>query len=160
MKRAIYPGSFDPITKGHVDIIERASKMFDEVIVVLMENPTKTCLFSKDERLAMNKYCCKHLDNVTCDIGEGLTIHYAQANNASIMIRGIRAVQDYEYELQTATANMMINERIETCFLMSKPEYSFLSSSSVKEIASFGEDVSKFVDEHVANELKKKYEIK
>ncbi|MDF9823700.1 pantetheine-phosphate adenylyltransferase [Breznakia sp. PF5-3] len=157
MKKAIYPGSFDPITKGHMDIIKRSANIFDEVIVVLMRNPNKTYLFNEKERLDMICECCKDLKNVHCDIGSGLSIHYARDHHAEVMIRGIRAVQDYEYELRNATANMWIDDKIETCFFMAKPEYSFLSSSSVKEIASFGEDVSRFVDPYVITKLKEKY---
>lgn len=158
MKRAIYPGSFDPVTKGHLDIIKRSASVFDEVIVVLMRNPDKNYLFSEEERLDMLCECCKELDNVICDIGEGLSIHYAKEKDAKVMIRGIRAVLDYEYELRNATANMWINDEIETCFFMAKPEYSFLSSSTVKEIASFGEDVSGFADAYVIEKLKLKYQ--
>lgn len=157
MKTAIYPGSFDPITKGHMDIIKRSAKIFDEVIVVIMRNEKKHYLFNEQERLDMIEHACQNVSNVKCAIGEGLSVKYAKDNNANVMIRGIRAVQDYEYELQTATANMWIDSSIETCFFMAKPEYSFLSSSSVKEIASFQEDVSLFVDEYVGNKLKEKF---
>lgn len=157
MKIAIYPGSFDPITKGHMDIISRSAKIFDKVIVVIMRNDKKQYLFSEEERLQMMNYACKDIDNVICDIGEGLSVKYAKANHAQVMIRGIRAVQDYEYELQNATANMFLDSEIETCFFMAKPEYSFLSSSSVKEIASYQEDVSRFVDDNVAEKLKEKF---
>lgn len=157
MKIAIYPGSFDPITKGHMDIISRSAKIFDKVIVVIMRNDKKKYLFSEDERLDMMKHACKDLDNVICDVGEGLSVKYAKAHGARVMIRGIRAVQDYEFELQNATANMWLDSDIETCFFMAKPEYSFLSSSSVKEIASYKEDVSIFVDEYVAVKLAEKF---
>lgn len=156
MRIAIYPGSFDPITKGHLDIIERSSKMFDQLIVVIMKNDKKTCLFSECERLEMIQQSCSNMGNVICDVGSGLSVDYAHRNNACAMIRGIRAVQDYEYELSTATANMYLNDKIETCFFMSKPEYSFLSSSTVKEMASYGADVSAFVSEEVAQKLKEK----
>lgn len=158
MKVAIYPGSFDPITKGHLDIIKRAAKVFDKVIVVVMKNPTKKYLFSEEERLDMIAHACADLSNVECDLGEGLSVRYAKKKDAIVMIRGIRAVQDYEYELQNATANMWLDEKIETCFFMAKPEYSFLSSSSVKEVASFGEDVERFVETYVAKQLKKKFQ--
>ncbi|TDW20828.1 phosphopantetheine adenylyltransferase [Breznakia blatticola] len=160
MKKAIYPGSFDPITKGHYDIIERSSKVFDEVVIVLMKNPDKKALFTIEERIEMIKQTCANLPNVTVDVGEGLTVHYAKKQNAKVMIRGIRAVQDYEYELRNATANMWLDADVETCFFMAKPEYSFLSSSSVKEIASFGGDVSKFVDPYVITKLKEKFDTK
>ncbi len=158
MKRAIYPGSFDPITKGHIDIIERSSKLFDEVIVVLMYNDKKTYTFTKEERLAMLKDSCKHLKNVQCDCGWGLSVDYAKKHNSCAMIRGIRAVQDYEYELTAATANMYLNNEIETCFFMSKPEYSFISSSTVKELARYGANVDGFVSPYVAKQLANKLE--
>ncbi|NBK97057.1 MAG: pantetheine-phosphate adenylyltransferase [Erysipelotrichia bacterium] len=157
MKIAIYPGSFDPITKGHLDIISRAANLFDEVIVVIMRNHKKQCLFSEQERLAMIKNACKDIKNVVCDIDEGLSVKYAKAHHAQVMIRGIRAVQDYEYELQNASTNMFLDSSIETCFLLAKPEYSFLSSSSVKEIAYYHEEVGRFVDEYVAEKLKEKF---
>ncbi len=157
MKTAIYPGSFDPITKGHMDIITRSSKIFDQVIVVIMRNDKKAYLFSEEERLEMIAQACASLHNVTCVVGEGLSVKFAKQNNANVMIRGIRAVQDYEYELQSATANMWLDSSIETCFFMAKPEYSFLSSSSVKEIASYNEDVSRFVDPFVEQKLSEKF---
>ncbi|MFV0381661.1 MAG: pantetheine-phosphate adenylyltransferase [Breznakia sp.] len=157
MRKAIYPGTFDPITKGHLDIIERAAKLFDEVIVVIMQNPVKKSLFEKEERLVMMKEVCAHIDNVVCDIGKGMSVVYAHEQKAQVMIRGIRAVVDYEYELQNATANMWIDGNIETCFLLSKPQFSFLSSSNIKEMASYGQDVSAFVDACVSAKLKEKY---
>lgn len=157
MKVAIYPGSFDPITKGHLDIIQRASAIFDKVIVVIMKNERKKSTFSEEERLDMIMHACAHLDNVECEIGSGLTVRYAKEKNACAMIRGIRAVIDYEYELQIATANMMLDENIETIFFMAKPEYSFVSSSTVKEIASFHENVDKYVDAYTAEKLKAKF---
>lgn len=157
MKIAIYPGTFDPITKGHLDIIERSSKLFDEVIVVIMHNEQKKCLFSEQERLGMINKEISQYRNVKADIGEGLTIEYAQEKQASVMIRGIRAVADYEYELQNATANMMLNEEIETIFLLSKPDHSFLSSSVAKSIAMHGGKLDKFVSSNVAIALQEKY---
>lgn len=158
MSKAIYPGSFDPITKGHLDIIKRSAKIFDEVCVVIMQNEAKKCLFSEKERLDMIQHACASISNVTCIIGEGLSVKYAKTLGANVMIRGIRAVQDYEYELQTATANMWLDDTIETCFFLSKPEYSFLSSSSVKEIASHKENVSRFVDPYVEEKLKERFQ--
>lgn len=156
-KTAIYPGSFDPITKGHMDIIKRSAKIFDQVIVVIMRNEKKRYLFSEEERLTMITQACLSLENVSCVVGEGLSVKFAKENNANVMIRGIRAVQDYEYELQSATANMWLDSSIETCFFLAKPEYSFLSSSTVKEIASYGEDVSRFVDAYVEQKLSEKF---
>lgn len=157
MKIAIYPGSFDPITKGHLDVIQRASTIFDKVIVVIMRNERKKCLFTEAERLDMISHVCAHLENVECEIGNGLTVRYAKAKKACAMIRGIRAVVDYEYELQAATANMCIDESIETVFFMAKPEYSFVSSSTVKEIASYKENVDTFVDPYIAKKLAEKF---
>ena len=157
MKKAIYPGSFDPITKGHLDIIERSAKIFDEVEVVIMHNDLKHYLFSETERLDMIQQACKHIPNVTCAIGDGLSVEYAKQHQACAMIRGIRAVQDYEYELQTATANMYLDKNIETCFFMAQPIYSFISSSAVKEIASYHGDVSAFTDAYTEQKLKTKF---
>lgn len=158
MRIAIYPGSFDPITKGHLDIIQRASTIFDKVIVVIMKNERKKYLFSEEERLDMIQHACAEMKNVQCEVGHGLTVRYAQEKNACAMIRGIRAVLDYEYELQTATANMWLDGNVETIFFLAKPEYSFISSSTVKEIASHKENVDMFVDAYTALKLKEKYE--
>ncbi|MCR5447784.1 MAG: pantetheine-phosphate adenylyltransferase [Solobacterium sp.] len=135
--KVCYPGTFDPITAGHLDIIERASNKFDEVIVLIMQNPRKKCMFTAEERKYMIERCVK-ADNIKVEIGSGLTVEYAKKLGASAIIRGIRAVTDYEYELQQATANMKLVNSIETLFLIAKPEYSFLSSSVVKEIAMNG----------------------
>ena len=135
--KVCYPGTFDPITAGHLDIIERASNKFDEVIVLIMQNPRKKCMFTAEERKYMIERCVK-ADNIKVEIGSGLTVEYAKKLGASAIIRGIRAVTDYEYELQQATANMKLESSIETLFLIAKPEYSFLSSSVVKEIAMNG----------------------
>ena len=133
--KACYPGTFDPITKGHLDIIIRAASIFDEVVVLIMNNPRKKCVFSVEERKEMIERCI-NIPNVKVEIGEGLTVEYAKKINAKVIIRGIRAVSDYEYELQQATANLMLDEDIETLFFIAKPKYSFLSSSVVKEIAN------------------------
>ena len=135
--KVCYPGTFDPITAGHLDIIERASNKFDEVIVLIMQNPRKKCMFTAEERKYMIEKCVKG-NNIKVEIGTGLTVEYAKKLGASAIIRGIRAVTDYEYELQQATANMKLESSIETLFLIAKPEYSFLSSSVVKEIAMNG----------------------
>ncbi len=156
MKRACYPGSFDPITKGHLDIIERSSKLFDEVMITIMENGKKETTFNKEERKEMIEKCIGHLSNVKVVIGEGLTVEFAKNIQASALIRGIRAVADYEYELQQATANMMMNDEIETVFFIARPEYSFLSSSVAKEIASYGGEISKFVPKQIEDEILKK----
>lgn len=157
MSKAIYPGSFDPITKGHLDIIERASKLFETLVVVIMENPQKNYLFTQEERLAMLQDACNQFSNVVCCIGEGLTVNFAKKQNAVAIIRGIRAVADYEYELQTATTNMMLAESIETVFLLSKPNYSFLSSSVVKEVAKHHGELDCFVSADVKQKLENKF---
>jgi len=154
--KAIYPGTFDPITYGHLDIIERASKLYDEVSIVIMKNEGKKCLFSEEERKEMIENLVSNLENVNVTIGEGLTVDYAHRNNANVLIRGIRAVSDYEYELQLATANMALASDIETVFLLAKPEYSFLSSSTSKIIAKNGGDLSKFVPNEIAKKLYEK----
>lgn len=146
--KACYPGTFDPITNGHLDVIERASNMFDEVVVLIMKNPRKSCIFNEEERKAMIEESVRALpnhDKISVMIGTGLTVSFAESIGAQAMIRGIRAVTDYEYELQTATANLMLNEKIETLFYIARPDYSFLSSSVVKEIALNDGDISQLV---------------
>lgn len=159
MSIACYPGSFDPITNGHLDIIRRASKMFDEVYVTIMVNPKKKVTFSQEERKEMIEKCVANLKNVKVVIGQGLTVDFAKQLGAVSLIRGIRAVADYEYELQQATANMMLNDEIESIFFVARPEYSFLSSSVAKEIAINGGDISKFIpseiNDFVLQELRK-----
>lgn len=157
MRRAIIPGTFDPITKGHLDVIERSSKLFDEVIVVIMENSSKKALFTKEERIQMIEHEIAHLNHVKSFVGSGLTIETAKQLGACAMVRGIRATSDYEYEVSIGTANMMLNEDIETMFLLSKPEYSFVSSSMVKEIAYHHGDLKHFVSEFVEKKLQEKY---
>ena len=156
--KACYPGTFDPITKGHLDIIERAAKLFDELVILIMKNPRKHCTFSEEERKAMIETSLKEckLKKVKVEIGSGLTVEYANKIEARALIRGIRAVSDYEYELQQATANLMLNDEIETVFLIAKPEYSFLSSTTVKEIAANGGEISKFIPHSIMDEVKKK----
>lgn len=154
--KAIYPGSFDPITYGHIDIIERASKIFDELVIVIMHNDEKSGFFTMDERIDMVRQCIKNYGNVTVEIGYGLTVDYAKKIGANVLVRGIRAVSDYEYEMQLATANMTLAEDVHTIFLLSKPEYSFLSSSTAKTIAKNHGDLKAFVPEYVAKKLMEK----
>jgi pantetheine-phosphate adenylyltransferase len=158
MKKAMYPGTFDPLTIGHLDVIKRSSSLFDHVYVVIMENKNKTVTFSANERLDMILKVIEPYDNVSAMIGEGLTVDYAKKVGAKILIRGIRAVMDYEYELQQATANMILKPEIETVFLLTRPEYSFMSSSAVKEIARNHGDLSAFVPSQVLNQVKAKFE--
>lgn len=154
--KACYPGTFDPITKGHLDIIERAASIFDQVDVLLMVNPRKKCVFDAEERKTMIEKSLESIGspvNVRVVIGEGLTVEFAKKIGAKAIVRGIRAVTDYEYELQQATANMMISDRVETILLIAKPEYSFLSSSVVKEIIVNGGDASAMMPDAIVEEV-------
>ena len=150
MKKAIYPGSFDPVTLGHIDIIHRAARMFDEVTVCILENKAKTPLFSVDERVRMLQKVCEDIPNVRVDSYYGLMVNYAKEIGAHISIRGVRAVSDFEYELQLAQTNRMLsNGDMDTVFLTTSAKYSYLNSSGVKEIAAFGGDISKCVTPYV-----------
>ncbi|MGO1650945.1 pantetheine-phosphate adenylyltransferase [Senegalia sp. (in: firmicutes)] len=153
----IYPGSFDPVTYGHLDIIQRASKKFDKVIVTILDNPSKKALFDVEKRLELLKSTTKELKNVEIDSFSGLLVDYAKKNDISIIIKGLRAISDFEYEFQMAHTNTMLDEDIETVFLMTSNKYSFLSSSVVKEISKFNGDVSKLVPEIVKYNLNKKF---
>ena len=157
MRTAIYPGSFDPITRGHLDIIERTAKLYDKVYVLMMENGEKQYMFNVEERCEMIRESILHLNNVRVVVGKGLTIHMAEQLKADALIRGIRATSDYEYEVQIATANMMLNHKIETVFLLSKPEYSFVSSSTVKEIGRFNGELTQFVTDFVKDKLVERF---
>ena len=158
MKKAIYPGTFDPITLGHLDIIRRASTLIDQLEVVIMRNPNKSNSdFSVEERLDMISAVIQEFSNVTVSAQTGLTVDYAKISGANILIRGIRAVMDFEYELQQATANMVLAPHIETVFLLTRPQYSFLSSSVVKQIALNKGDLSPFVPANVKPMIENKY---
>jgi pantetheine-phosphate adenylyltransferase len=156
MRKVIYPGSFDPLTNGHLDVIQRATKLFDQVIVAIAENESKRPLFTQTERVQMVSRAVKGLANVEVDAFEGLLIEYVERRSAQAVIRGLRAVSDFEFEFQLALMNRKLNERIETIFMMPKDTYTFLSSRIVKEIASLGGDVSGFVPAHVRAALKAK----
>lgn len=158
MIKVMYPGSFDPITIGHIDLIERCSKMFDEVIVALMVNDEKHYLFSQEERKSMIENSVAHLKNVKVVVGEGLTVDFAGKMNCDVLVRGIRAVMDYEAELQQATANRVLNPKVETLFLVASPKYSFISSSVARTIASYGGDLTQFVPKNVADMLEKRFQ--
>ena len=145
MRTVVYPGSFDPPTNGHLDVIQRASRLFDRVVVAVARNNNKTPLFSPDERKELIEESVSELANVDVDVFEGLLIDYVTKQNCNIVIRGIRAVSDFEFEFQMALMNRKLNEKIETLFMMPRASYSFLSSHLVKEIASLGGDVSTFV---------------
>lgn len=160
--KAVYTGTFDPITNGHLDIIERASRMFDEVTVLIMSNPAKKCLFTEEERRSMIEKSLSALNsvsNVSVLVGEGLTVEMARRLGAVAIVRGIRAVSDYEYELKQATANMKLNDHIETMLMIARPEYSFLSSSVVKEISVYGGDIKGMVPDAIIDEVLGKFEI-
>lgn len=156
MRRAIYPGSFDPLTNGHLDIIERGCRLFDEVVVAILVNQSKQSLFSVEERLEIIRQVAPH-PNVKVDTFDGLLVNYAAAQGACAVIRGIRAVSDYEYELQMALMNRRLEPNVETVFLMSTDVYSYVSSRLVKEVASLGGDVSGLVPAVVEDRLTARY---
>jgi pantetheine-phosphate adenylyltransferase len=149
MRTVIYPGSFDPLTNGHLDVIQRATKLFDRVVVAVARSESKNPLFSLEDRVQMVSHAIKHLPHVEADAFSGLLIEYVERRGAQAVIRGLRAVSDFEFEFQLALMNRKLNERIETIFMMPKDTYTFLSSRIVKEIASLGGDVSAFVPAHV-----------
>jgi pantetheine-phosphate adenylyltransferase len=150
---AIYPGSFDPITLGHLDIIERSVKLFDQVIVAVLSNPSKNPLFPVEKRIYQIRECTKHLPNLEIDSFAGLTVEYAKMRQAHILLRGLRVLSDFEKELQMAHTNKTLWSGIETIFLATTKEYSFLSSSIVKEIAQFKGSVDHLVPENVARDI-------
>ena len=156
MRRAIYPGSFDPVTNGHLDVIDRARKLFDEVIVAVAHNDQKDPLFSLNERLEFLQQTVGEMDNVKIAPLNGLLVDFAIAKNATAVVRGLRAISDFEFEFQMALMNRKLEASIETIFLMPKEEYTYLSSRIVKEIARLGGDISEFVPASVASALNKK----
>ena len=158
MVTAVYPGSFDPATYGHLDIIKRAAALFDEVIVGVLNNSVKSPLFSVEERVKILQEATKDLKNVRIDSFSGLLINYAKSQNINVAIRGLRAITDFEYELQISQTNRKLsNGELDTVFLTTSLEYAYLSSSSVKEIASFGGDISQCVPESVAIKIYEKF---
>ena len=156
MIKAVYPGSFDPITNGHLNIINRASKLYDELIVLVAISPAKKPYFSIEEKVNMIKDSVKDLPNVKVDFYEGLVVDYASKNNVQVLVRGLRAVSDFEYEFQLAAANRFINNEIEMVFFMANSENNFISSSMIKEMALAGQDVSSLVPPMVTKYLKEK----
>lgn len=158
MRKAVYPGSFDPVTFGHLDIIERSARMSDQLIIGVLNNNSKTPLFSVEERVNMLKSLTRHLKNVEVTAFGGLLVDFVQANQADAVIRGLRAVTDFEYELQIAQTNRVIAPEVDTVFLTTNLKYSYLSSSIVKEIAAFGGEINAFVPEEVAKRVMKKME--
>lgn len=159
MKRAIYPGSFDPLTLGHLDMIKRSAKIVDELVVGVLNNSAKNSLFSLDERVSMIKEMMESMPNVTVASFDGLLVDYMKEINATIIVRGLRAVTDFEYELQIAQTNHVENPEVETIFLTTSLQYSYLSSTIVKEFASYGGDISKFVPARFIDRIYEKYHI-
>lgn len=157
MVKAVYPGSFDPVTYGHLDIIERASRVVDEVIVAVLINSSKRPLFTLDERVSMLEKSAKAFPNVKIKTFQGLTVDFARSVGAKVMIRGLRAVSDFESEMQIAQTNHSLDPEVDTMFFTTSLEYAFLSSTIVREVASYGSDVSQMVPEHVGEMLQKKY---
>jgi len=153
MRMAIYPGSFDPLTNGHLDVIERAVKLFDRVVVAVAKNESKLPLFSLEERVALVREAVKHIPTAEVDSFDRLLVDYVNQRKAQAIVRGLRAVSDFEFEFQLALMNRKLNEKIETIFMMPKDTYTFLSSRIVKEIGSLGGDITAFVPAHVRTAL-------
>jgi len=156
MRTAIYPGSFDPLTNGHLDVVQRAAKLFDRVVIAVAKNEGKNPTFTLNERLALVKKSIAHLPNVEADSFDSLLVEYVVSRDAQAIVRGLRAVSDFEFEFQLALMNRKLDENVETIFMMPKDTYTFLSSRIVKEIARLGGDVSSFVPAHVELALKRK----
>ena len=159
MRTAIYPGSFDPLTNGHLDVVQRAAKLFDRVIIAVAKNEGKHPTFTHAERLALVKKAVADLPNVAADSFDGLLVEYVADKKAQAIVRGLRAVSDFEFEFQLALMNRKLDENIETIFMMPKDTYTFLSSRIVKEIARLGGDISQFVPPTVQTALKKKFKL-
>lgn len=156
-KIGVYPGTFDPITNGHIDVIERASKIFDRIIVVIAINSKKVNLFTKEERLDMVEKVLSIYNNVSVDLISGLLVDYAAQNNASAIIRGVRSVTDFEYEMQIALMNRKMQPEIQTVFMMPNEKYTYLNSSIIREISRYGQDTRDFVPDYVSTKLKEKF---
>jgi pantetheine-phosphate adenylyltransferase len=156
MRTAVYPGSFDPITNGHLDVIQRAARLFDRVIVAVAINESKTPMFSMAQRKELTARAVEHLPNVEVDTFTGLLVDYVSIKKGEAVIRGLRAVSDFEFEFQLALMNRKLNERVETIFMMPKETYTFISSRMIKEVARLGGDISSFVPAHVEQALHKK----
>jgi len=157
MSTAVYPGSFDPITNGHIDVIKRGARVFDKVIVAVADNPAKQALFTKEERVEMIREVSKPYRNVEVDSFDGLVVDYVHRKKAGVILRGIRTISDFEYEYQMALTNRTFAGDIETVFVMTHEEYSFVSSRLIKEAVSMGGDVSSFVPKDVEKRLKARY---
>ena len=159
MKTAIYPGTFDPVTYGHVDVAERAARLFDKVIICVATNSSKAPIFNGNERVQLVREAVKKIKNIEVEEFDGLLVEYARAKKADVIVRGLRAVSDFEYEFQMALTNRKLCADIDTVFLMPDEKYTYLNSSIVREIAKFGGNVSEFVPPHVQKELLKKIEM-
>ena len=157
MRRAVYPGSFDPVTFGHLDVIRRSSALVDELIVGVLNNNTKTPLFSVEERVKILLEVTKDIRNVRVESFSGLSVDFVKNCNAGFLVRGLRAITDFEYELQMAQTNRIMNPEIDTIFLTTSLEYAYLSSSTEKEVAAYSGDISKFVPQVVVEHMRKKY---
>ncbi len=157
MSIAVYPGSFDPVTAGHLDIIERSAKVFNKLVIAVLVNSAKTPLFTTEEKVDMIRETTKHLNNVEVTSFSGLLVDFAREQNANVSVRGLRAVTDFEYELQIAQINSKLNKQLDTMFFTTSIEYAYVSSTIVKEIASYGGDVSDMVPPYVEECLKKKF---
>ena len=155
-KLAIYPGTFDPVTNGHIDMIKRATHIFSKVIVAVANNTSKKTLFTTEERYRMLKDCTKGIKGISIEVFDGLVIDYARKKKVNVLIRGLRMISDFEYELQMALTNRRLDESIETIFLMPSEGYSFLSSTLLKEAASLGANISSFVPKSVEKKLKQR----
>ena len=158
MKVFVYPGSFDPITNGHLDIIERGASLCDKLIVAVLQNSAKKSRATIEQRVEMIQKCVTHLPNVEVKTFDGLTVDFAQQNNANTILRGLRAVTDFDYELQLAFLNRQLNEQIDTCFLMAGQRYSFLSSSMVRDIAGFHGKIDDFVPKCIIEDIYRIYD--
>ena len=157
MRIAVYPGSFDPITNGHLDIIERASRVYDKLVVGVVSNVSKTPLFSAEKRVEMIRLVTKHLDNVEVDTFTGLLVDFAASKNATVIVKGLRTVADFEYEFQMALLNKALNPEYETMFMMTNTKYSYISSSMVKELAGFHGDLTGLVPCEIIETIEEKY---
>lgn len=157
MRIAVYPGSFDPITNGHLDIIRRASKLYDKLIVGVLDNINKKPVFSAEERMKMIKKVTADIDNVSCDIFSGLLVDFAKMNDANVIVKGLRTVADFEYEFQMALLNKALNPEFETMFMMTDTKYSYISSSMVKEVAKYHGELEGLIPQEILAEVRERY---